>query len=613
MFALVFYFISLLSLFIFGVYSKLYFNCTSEVELADTLHLMVHIIVATFLFISSICISNSLYTSKFRFKQQLEVNSLSNSFRNMNLFFKRDSMDSGFSPIFKEKSIEFSSSKSDADYEESQTLLSASSSAIDDEVTTKSLLPPWLPSFTTACLGGLLFGSDIGCSSSVVRIFGGGTSDLGQFSAVQLGFVASSSLLGAMLASVVLIVLGDKYIGRKLELQVASVLFVIGTTLQSFAPTLALLYFGRAVFGLGIGVAMHVAPLYIAETSPDNLRGKLVSYKEAAIVGGIVLGYGAGALFGQQDSWRSVFEAVYPVEILMVIGALIVPESSRWLALRGRREEAVVALQAAQGLTRSSASAQIDSMMTLSAKSSNSVISPDDEVLETEVVVEEEKENVITKIQEIVSSPYNRRALLIGIGLVLFQQLSGQPSVLYFANRIFETAGLGYEAALGVGVFKLIMTLVSASLVENPNIGRRSLLLYGNYAICASLLSLTLLYSFAPVGALTQSAIIASILMFVGGYQVGFGPITWLILSEIFPLRVRSAALSCGTLSNFASNLLVTGLFEVERQNFGEGILFGQFFLVAVAATFFTLQFVFETQGLSLEEIERKLKTVVDG
>ena len=443
----------------------------------------------------------------------------------------------------------------------------------------------------------------------MVRIFGAGTSDLGQFSAVQLGLVASSSLIGAMLASVALIVLGDKYIGRKLELQTASILFVIGTTLQSFAPSLALLYFGRAIFGLGIGVAMHVAPLYIAETSPDNLRGKLVSYKEAAIVGGIVLGYGAGALFGQQDSWRSVFESVYPVEVLMLIGAMIVPESSRWLALRGRREEAVEALQAAQGLSRSTASAQIDSMMTLSEKASSG---HESEVVKVEVVTEE-KENVITKIGEIVSSPYNRRALLIGIGLVLFQQLSGQPSVLYFANRIFETAGLGYEAALGVGVFKLMMTIVSASLVENPKIGRRSLLLYGNYAICAALLSLTLLYSFAPAGPLTQSAIIASILMFVGGYQIGFGPITWLILSEIFPLRVRSAAISCGTLSNFASNLLVTGLFEVERQNLGEGLLFGQFFLIAVAATFFTLQYVFETQGLSLEEIERKLKTVVDG
>lgn len=146
-------------------------------------------------------------------------------------------------------------------------------------------IPPWLPSFGTAALGGLLFGSDIGCSSSVVRIFGTGLTDFGQLDSFQLGLLASTSLFGAMAASAVLIFLGDKDIGRKLELQIASSLFLLGTFLQSLSPSLALVYFGRVVFGLGIGTAMHVAPLYIAETSPDNLRGKLVSLKEAAIVG----------------------------------------------------------------------------------------------------------------------------------------------------------------------------------------------------------------------------------------------------------------------------------------------------------------------------------------
>ena len=212
-----------------------------------------------------------------------------------------------------------------------KTLQSSSISDVSIEDTKTSLLPPWLPSFSTAALGGLLFGSDIGCSSSVVRIFGSGKADLGAVDAIQLGGIASSSLVGAMVASALLIFIGDKQLGRKLELQIASVLFLLGTTLQSFASSLDILYAGRALFGLGIGVAMHVAPLFIAETSPDKLRGKLVSYKEAAIVGGIVVGYGAGALFGADDNWRSVFQSVYPLEVLMLLGSLIVPESSRWL------------------------------------------------------------------------------------------------------------------------------------------------------------------------------------------------------------------------------------------------------------------------------------------
>lgn len=203
----------------------------------------------------------------------------------------------------------------------------------DDE--TRSLLPPWLPSFSTAALGGLLFGGDIGGSSSVVRILGQGTSELGKLDAIQLGTIASTSLLGAMIASFTLIILGDKQIGRQLELRIAAVLFTIGTIIQSFSPSLGIVLVGRLIYGLGIGTAMHVAPLYIAETAPNNLRGTLVSLKEAAIVGGIVVGYLAGSVFGTEGEWRKVFESFLPLEAMMLAGSLIVPESPRWLSLRG--------------------------------------------------------------------------------------------------------------------------------------------------------------------------------------------------------------------------------------------------------------------------------------
>jgi hypothetical protein len=190
--------------------------------------------------------------------------------------------------------------------------------------------------------------------------------------------------------------------------------------------------------------------------------------------------------------------------------------------------------------------------------------------------------------------------------------LSGQPSVLYFANRIFEDAGLGYEAAVGVGIFKFVMTLVSAALVENPNFGRRTLLLYGNTIITVALVALSALYTFPGADGPNQPAILACILAFVGGYQIGFGPITWLVLSEIFPLRIRSAAVSLGTLANFGSNVLVALLFESERVLLGEGALFAQFAVIALAATLFTYSNVFETRGLTLESIEVKLRKVVD-
>ena len=299
-----------------------------------------------------------------------------------------------------------------------------------------SSLPPWLPAFGTAALGGLLFGSDIGGSSSVTRILGSGITELGALDPLQIGQVASCSLLGATAASAVLIVAGDKEIGRRAELITAASFYLSGTAIQSIATSFPSLLVGRIIYGLGIGTAMHVAPLYIAETSPDALRGKLVSLKEAAIVGGIVIGYLAGAVFGDTNDWRAVFETAIPFETMMLFGAATVPESPRWLALRNRPEDAIEAIKKVQGLDKDEAKRSVQSML---SSSSTSRITGGKE--------NDSDDSVFAKLGEIIGSRYNRQALVIGCGLVLFQQLSGQPSVLYFANRIFENAGLGFEAA----------------------------------------------------------------------------------------------------------------------------------------------------------------------
>lgn len=474
------------------------------------------------------------------------------------------------------------------------------------DVKKDSGIPPWLPSFGTAALGGALFGSDIGTSSSVVRILGEGTSSLGALSAIEIGQIASVSLGGAMFASGALIAIGDMELGRKDELKIATVLYLVGTLTQSLSPTFATIIIGRIIYGLGIGTAMHVAPLYIAETAPNNLRGKLVSLKEAAIVAGIIAGYLAGAALGGQspsfnlagmESWRTMFLTALPLELAMAVGAFgAASESPRWLALRQRSEDAVAALMQCQGLGEQEAREQVVVMTRASASSE----------------AQESDGGIRAQLAEIFDSPYNRKALFIGVGLVLLQQLSGQPSVLYYANRIFEDAGLGYEAAVGVGVFKLLMTVLSSYLVENPSFGRKSLLLYGNIGVTLSLGGLTALYGLAGTDGPSTNAIIACILAFVGSYQIGFGPITWLVLSEIFPLRIRSAAVSMGTLANFGSNLLVALLFETERQYLGETALFGQFALIAAAAVVFTATSVFETRGLSLEQIEERLRETVD-
>lgn len=448
-------------------------------------------------------------------------------------------------------------------------------------------LPPWLLSFAVPAIGGSLFGYDIGASSSVLRVLGEGTSSLGALDSVQLGLIGSGSLLGAVIASASIAVIGDSKFGRKSELLAAACIYGAGSLLQATCGDFNSEFLARILYGVGIGTAMHVAPLYIAETAPNQLRGQLVSLKEACIVAGIVMGYGSGAVWGPSGDWQTMFSVALPVEALMLAGALALPESPRWLALRGREEEAVEALAAVQGLSLAAAQEEVAGMVTSPASA-------------TDV-------SFLARAAELIQNPVNRAALGIGVGLVLFQQLSGQPSVLYYANRIFDSAGLGFEAAVGVGVFKCIMTLVSVALVEKDSFGRRPLLLAGTAGMSVSLAALTALFATAGGAAPDSGAVIACIVAYVGFYQIGFGPLTWLILSEIFPLAVRGTAVSVATLVNFSSNFFVSALFEWERERLGEAALFGQFTLVAALSVYFVNSAVFETKGLSLEQIEAEI------
>lgn len=397
------------------------------------------------------------------------------------------------------------------------------------------------------------------------------------------------SLFGAMGVSAAIIAIGDRFIGRKTELLLAASIYGAGSLLEAVAPTFGTELAGRAIYGIGIGTAMHVAPLYIAESVPSSLRGTLVSLKEAAIVLGIVAGYAVGAAFGEAGGWREVYGAALPFEGLMLAGALAVPESARWLALRGRVAEAEAALIQAQGVTPEEAQAQVGDMTAAASFAAG------------------EDGGALASFKRLFAGGGNSKALTIGVGLVLAQQLSGQPSVLYYANRIFEKAGLGYEAAVGVGLFKAAMTLVSVRLVEDPKWGRRPLLLAGTAGMTLSLAALSLLF-IGGAETVNQAAVLACIVAFVGCYQIGFGPITWLILSEIFPLNIRAAAVSVGTLANFGSNLLVTLLFETERTAVGESALFLQFAIIAGLSVAFEYFLVPETRGLSLEQIEEQIR-----
>ncbi|XP_008681530.1 D-xylose-proton symporter-like 3, chloroplastic isoform X1 [Zea mays] len=490
-----------------------------------------------------------------------------------------------------------------------------------------SWAPVVLP-FLFPALGGLLFGYDIGATSgatiSVQSPDLSGT-DWFSLSSLQLGLVASGSLYGALGGSLLAYRIAD-FLGRRIELVTAAALYILGALVTGFAPNFVALIIGRVLYGIGIGLgmicldetwtshvsltvsnkelrktamAMHGAPLYIAETSPSQIRGTLISLKELFIVLGILLGYLVGSLeIDNVGGWRYMFGFSAPLAAIMAIGMWTLPSSPRWLLLR--------AVQGKASLEDNKKKA-IQALRTLRGRTASEKVLADD-VDDTIVSIKaayagQEAEGNVWDVFEGASL----KAFTIGGGLVLFQQITGQPSVLYYAASILQTAGFSAasdaaKVAILIGLFKLLMTGVAVFKVDD--VGRRPLLIGGVGGIALSLFLLAAYYKilnnfpFVAVGAL---------LLYVGAYQVSFGPISWLMVSEIFPLRTRGRGISLAVLTNFGSNALVTFAFSPLKELLGPANIFFLFGVIAVLSLVFVILVVPETKGLSLEEIESKI------
>uniref|UniRef100_A0A9I9DMB3 Major facilitator superfamily (MFS) profile domain-containing protein n=1 Tax=Cucumis melo TaxID=3656 RepID=A0A9I9DMB3_CUCME len=486
-----------------------------------------------------------------------------------------------------------------ADYSsgEEETKSVDSEAANEEEFSWSSVILPFL----FPALGGLLFGYDIGATSGATLSLQSpelsGTSWF-NLSAVQLGLVVSGSLYGALLGSLLVYPIAD-FLGRRRELIIAAGLYAIGSLTTAYSPDLGVLLAGRLLYGLGIGLAMHGAPLYIAETCPSKIRGTLVSLKELFIVLGILMGYLVGSLqINAVGGWRYMYGLSAPVAFMMGLGMWLLPPSPRWLLLRAvqgkapsqdSKEEAIVALSKLRGRPPGDkvSEKQIEETF-LSLKSAYS---------------EQESEG---SIWEVFQGP-SLKAFIIGGGLVLFQQITGQPSVLYYAGPILQNAGFAAatdatRVSVVIGVFKLLMTWVAVLKVDD--LGRRPLLIGGVSGIALSLLLLSAYYKF--LGGFPIVAV-GALLLYVGCYQISFGPISWLMVSEIFPLRTRGKGISLAVLTNFGSNAIVTFAFSPLKELLGAENLFLLFGAIALLSLLFVVLQVPETKGLSLEDIESKI------
>ena len=448
--------------------------------------------------------------------------------------------------------------------------------------------------FAVPALGGALFGFDIGISGdALVSLTGAATSDTAWgplLTPLQSGAVVSASLAAAVAASALALTFGDRA-GRRAELLAAGTLFAAGAGLMAVAPDYVTLLAGRLSYGAGIGFAMHAAPIFIAETAPSGVRGTLISAKEALIVSGILAGYLWGAAFiGEAGGWRAMLGISGVPALAMVVGALTLTESPRWMLSRGdaTSQEVAAALRQLRGSLASQDSLDAELAAMTAAQS------------------QQQQQQGGGGVAALLA-PRNARALYVGVSLMLFQQITGQPTVLYYATDIFRAAGFASveeasQTAAVLGAFKLAMTVVAAATVDK--VGRRPLLLGGVSALTASLVCLAVLASQHSDDSASAFASLACLLCYVGAYQVSFGPISWLMVGEVFPAQVRGAATGVATITNFAANTAVSLALPLLQSSLGQSGTYALFAGLGLAAVASIAATVPETKGKTLEQIE---------
>jgi sugar porter (SP) family MFS transporter len=430
----------------------------------------------------------------------------------------------------------------------------------------------------TAALCGLLFGYDTGVISGALLFL---KKDF-VLSAFAQGVVTSAVLAGAAVGAGFSGRLADSFGRRRMVIAVA-ILFLIASLITGLAPDVTWLGIGRVLAGLAIGICSYTGPLYISEISPASRRGALVSLNQLLITVGILVSYLADYLLAAGEHWRWMFGLAAIPALILWIGMLLLPESPRWLAKQGRHELAREVLLR----VRSNEEAEWE----LSSIESTSVPGQ-------------------RRWTELLA-PEHRPALKIGIGLAIFQQVTGINTIIYYAPTIFQLAGFSSAtqsilATAGVGVVNVLLTIVSVRLLDR--VGRRPLLLTGIAGMIASLAILGFVFQGGGNSTSLAWLAVASVMLYVGSFAISLGPIFWLLISEIYPLQIRGAAMGLATMSNWSFNLLVALTFLVLVERLGPSYTFWIYAVVSLGSLAFSYYLVPETKGRTLEEIEDALR-----
>jgi sugar porter (SP) family MFS transporter len=434
-----------------------------------------------------------------------------------------------------------------------------------------------------SALAGLLFGYDTGVISGAILFV---RKDF-LLSTFQEEVVVAAVLLGAVAGAAFGGKLADALGRRKLLIQVA-ILFIIGAIGTALAPTPTWLAIGRVVVGVAIGIASFTAPLYISEVSPPAIRGKLVSLNQLMITLGIVVSYLADYGLADKEAWRWMFGLAAIPALILLIGLFFVPESPRWLMSRSQDDQARAVLQ------------RIRESGDVSAELAE---------IKADLSMQEGGWRELLNVSL-------RRPLIIGIGLAIFQQFTGINTVIYYAPTIFQLAGLHSASAailatVGVGVVNVLLTIVALRIIDR--VGRRPLLLYGLVGMVISLGVLGAAFLLAGSSSIVAWLAVISLALYVACFAIGLGPVFWLLISEIYPLKIRGRAMGVATMMNWGSNLIVALTFLSLLHSLGRSATFWLYAVIGIVAWFFVYRLVPETKGRTLEQIDASWHSVGKG
>ncbi|WP_336184123.1 sugar porter family MFS transporter [Bacillus sp. 205(2023)] len=422
-------------------------------------------------------------------------------------------------------------------------------------------------------LGGLLFGYDTGVISGALLFI---REDM-ELTPFLEGLVVSGVLIGALAGAAFCGRFSDRY-GRKKTIIWLGVLFTIGAIGTGLAHNFGILLLFRIELGVAVGGASAIVPLYLSEMAPAAIRGRIASLNTLMNSFGILMAYIVNFVFSSSGRWDlMLLLAVIPSFILMA-GMFFMPESPRWVLQKRSEDEARHILL----LTRDpkTIDAEIRSMKEIKTK---------------------ERVSISTLL-----SPAIRPILFIGIGVAIFQQVIGTNTIIYYTPTILENAGFGASSAIagtiGIGIINVLFTIIGLLLIDM--IGRRKLMLIGNVGMSLALgiLGISTLFFHAP-----DWLLLSCLCLFMVAYSASWGMVVWVVLAEIFPLQVRGTALGITSTCLWLANIAVSLSFPLLLDLIGTGALFLMYGAIGVLAFLFVYQYVPETKGKSLEQIEGEI------